>query len=92
MGAPLGNQNSSKANRLWAETIRRAVVQSDGEQLRRIADKLLFLAESGDIQAMKEIGDRLDGKPSQQLDVANAEGKPFEMIQRTIVDPRNSNT
>ena len=67
-------------------------MQSDGEQLRRIADKLLSLAESGDIQAMKEIGDRLDGKPSQQLDLGNAEGKAFEMIQRTIVDPRNSNT
>jgi hypothetical protein len=68
MGAPLGNQNSSKANRLWAETIRRAVVQADPEKLRRIADKLLAMAEDGDIQAIKEVGDRLDGKPNQTVD------------------------
>jgi hypothetical protein len=68
MGAPLGNQNSSKVNRLWAETIRRAVVQADPEKLRRIADKLLAMAEDGDIQAIKEVGDRLDGKPNQTVD------------------------
>lgn len=63
MGAPVGNTNSKADNRLWASTIRRAIVQSDGKKLREIADKLIELAASGDLQAMKEIGDRLDGKP-----------------------------
>lgn len=91
MGAPLGNNNSSKENRLWANTIRRAIVQGDGERLRRIAEKLLDKAEEGDMAAIKELGDRVDGKSVQQLDVANANGEPFQLIQRTIVDPRNSN-
>lgn len=67
-GAPEGNQNSSKSNRLWAETIRRAVVQSDAERLRRIAEALLTKAEEGDMNAIKELGDRLDGKSVQGIE------------------------
>ena len=67
-GAPEGNTNSSKNNRLWAETIRRAVVQADPERLRRIAESLLIKAEEGDMQAIKELGDRLDGKPNQAIE------------------------
>lgn len=77
MGAPLGNQNSSKNNRLWAETIRRAVVQADGETLRRIADKLIEMAAEGDMQAIKELGDRLDGKPAQTI--SGDQDAPLEM-------------
>lgn len=80
-GAPEGNQNSSKSNRLWAETIRRAVVQSDPERLRSIAEKLLDMAASGDIQAMKELGDRLDGKPKQQTEVTGADGGPLQITE-----------
>ena len=80
-GAPEGNQNSSKSNRLWAETIRRAVVQSDPDRLRSIAEKLLDMAASGDIQAMKELGDRLDGKPKQQTEVTGADGGPLQITE-----------
>lgn len=38
------------------------------DKLRAIADKLVDLAIEGDMQAIKEIGDRLDGKPSQAID------------------------
>lgn len=67
-GAPEGNKNSSKNNRLWAETIKRAVTQADGQKLRAIADALIEKAAEGDIQAIKELGDRLDGKPMQAVD------------------------
>ena len=90
-GAPAGNTNSSKNNRLWADTIRRACIQADGEMLRRIADKLLEQAADGNIQAMKEIGDRLDGKAAQAL--TNAEGgdlfESFHKIAREIVRPKD---
>ena len=68
MGAPVGNTNSSTDNRLWANTIRRAVTQGDAERLRTIAEKLIEKAAEGDMQAMKELGDRLDGKPKQSVD------------------------
>lgn len=91
MGAPLGNKNSSKENRLWAETIRRAVVQADGAQLRRIAEKLLTMAEAGDIQAIKELGDRIDGKAAQPI-TGDAEN-PVQLVQRIeLVDLGTSST
>lgn len=37
--------------------------------LRRIADKLVSLALDGDIRAIQEIGNRLDGLPKQQVEV-----------------------
>ena len=36
--------------------------------MRPIARKLLDLAVSGDIQAIKEVGNRIDGMPVQQID------------------------
>lgn len=74
MAAPEGNTNSSKSNRLWGETIRRAIAQSDPERLRRIAESLLAKAEDGDLAAMKELGDRLDGKASQSVAITDNEG------------------
>jgi hypothetical protein len=67
-GAPEGNTNSSKDNRLWANTIRRAVAQSDGDRLRKIAEALLDKAAEGDISAIRELGDRLDGKAQQYVE------------------------
>lgn len=66
-GAPKGNKNSSQSNRLWTDTIRRALVQSDAKKLRAIADKLVEMAEEGNIMAIKEIGDRMDGKAAQMI-------------------------
>ena len=67
MGAPIGNSNALK-NKPWRDTIDRAIKQDDGKKLRAIADKMLDLAAAGDIQAIKELGDRLDGKAAQPLE------------------------
>jgi len=68
VGAPEGNTNSNKDNRLWRNTINRAIAQGDPDRLRRIADKLLNMAEEGDLQAIKELGDRVDGKATQTVE------------------------
>ena len=63
-GAPKGNNNAGKA-RSWAEAIDKALKQSkDGmpQKLRALADKIIDMALDGDMAAMKEIGDRVDGK------------------------------
>lgn len=88
-GAPEGNTNSRKGNRLWANTIKRALAQGDPDKLRKIADKLLAMAEEGDLGAIKELGDRIDGKPSQTI--AGDEENPLQVIQRierVIIDPK----
>lgn len=37
------------------------------EELERIADKLRAMARAGDIQAIKELADRVDGKAPQAI-------------------------
>jgi len=89
-GAPEGNTNSNKNNRLWADTIKRAVVQSDGERLRRIAEALLMKAEDGDMTAIKELGDRLDGKAMQAIEHSGDSEHPIQhQIQYNIIDPKD---
>lgn len=76
VGAPLGNKNSIKSNRLWAETIRRAVIQDDSQRLRQIAEALLIKASEGDMTAIKELGDRLDGKALQENKLTGDSDEP----------------
>ena len=68
MGAPFGNKNGTKVQRLWADMLRRKVAQ-DPEQLERIAITVLKAAEEGEPWAVTEVANRLDGKPVQQLDL-----------------------
>lgn len=78
IGGQPGNKNATK-NKVWIAALNRAISQDDGKRLRAAAEKLLDLAAAGEIPALKELGDRLDGKPPQQIDIANADGKPFEI-------------
>lgn len=91
MAAPEGNTNSSKSNRLWGETIRRACLQADGAKLRAIADRLIEKAAEGDIQAIKELGDRLDGKPGQSVELGGPNGGPipFRGLEWLGVKPKD---
>lgn len=69
MAAPRGNQNAAKPRR-WANAIEAALKKRGTDKLdalESIADQLLTLAKSGDMQAMRELGDRLDGKPHQTV-------------------------
>lgn len=66
-GAPEGNKNAVK-NRPWAEAINRALLAEDGKKLRAIAEKIIDKALEGDVAALKEIGDRMDGKAAQALE------------------------
>jgi len=76
VGGQIGNKNSIKSNRLWAETIRRAVVQDDAQRLRQIAEALLIKASEGDMTAIKELGDRLDGKALQENKLTGDSDEP----------------
>jgi hypothetical protein len=41
-------------------------------KLRAVADALVEKAMAGDVQAIKEIADRLDGKPAQSLEMSGS--------------------
>ena len=64
MGRPIGSINRQKPfNDALLMTLR-----SNPLALRRISAKLVEKAEEGDLAAIREIADRLDGKPVQMLD------------------------
>jgi hypothetical protein len=92
MGAPLGNQNGVKAKR-WSQAIDRALEKRSKRDgivaLDDLAEKLLTLAEAGDLGALKELGDRIEGKPQMQI-VGGGDGGEFEFtkIVREIVDAK----
>lgn len=72
MAAPEGNQNAAKAKR-WEEAIKRALArlsnQSVDAGLDALADKLVEAAATGDAWALLEVGNRLDGKPAQAIEI-----------------------
>lgn len=64
-----------------------------GTRLRAVADALVLKAMSGDVQAIKEVADRLDGKVPQGL-IGGGEDDPpltIQTIERKIVDPQSAN-
>lgn len=80
MGAPVGNSNATKA-KPWADAIRRALARAEEDSprsLNKLAEALLTAASDGDLAALKELGDRLDGKPAQSIG-GDPEGTPVAM-------------
>lgn len=94
----IANPTGANGNtRDWQGAIKRACARrGEGDYhagLNRLAEKLLDACEVGELPALKELGDRLDGKPAQSIDLGNRDGDPFRTIvetKRTIVDPRDT--
>lgn len=84
MGAPIGNQNA-REGRIWRDTLRRALLAEDGKNLRKIADALVAKAADGDVAAIKEIGDRVDGKAVQSVELTGADGGPVKVDEVRLV-------
>lgn len=89
MGRPEGSQNKHKPfraalNRLLDEA------GPDPKRLDLIALALATKAQEGDVQAIKEIADRLDGKPAQALIGGDDDAPAIKAdvtIRRIIVEP-----
>ena len=92
MGAPIGNQNA-KRQRIWHAAIMRALEARDKSrvdgkrELDELAAKLIDLVATGDLAALKEFGDRLDGKPAQVV-IGDANEDPIQIQGRiSLVKP-----
>lgn len=72
-GAPTGNQNARKA-KIWQQAIKRALARKVNSTvdagLDSLADKLVEAGLNGDQWALIEIGNRMDGRPAQEVDIA----------------------
>ena len=69
-----GNTNSSKNNRLMNDTLRRVLVQGDALRARKIAEALVSKAEDGDVSAIKEVFDRMEGKALAKTEIGGIDG------------------
>jgi hypothetical protein len=91
-GAPLGNNNEVKGKR-WASAIDRALSKRSKatgiEALDELAEKLLLLCDQDDLGALRELGDRLDGKPHQTTALENPDGTAlFSVVERVIIESK----
>lgn len=63
-----GNPDGRPKDYKFLAALNRAIAQDEGKKLRSAAEKLLALASAGEPWAVKELADRLDGKPKQSVD------------------------
>ena len=92
MGRRIGSVNREKP---VSDLLRVAVLSGGGRRLRVIIEKLLDKAEQGDLQAIKEVFDRLDGKPVQAIErgdipiEAMTDQQLVAIIRSGSCEPRN---
>jgi hypothetical protein len=92
MGRPVGSLNRQKP---FADALRMEICAgNDPRHLRAIARKLFEKALDGDLSAIREIADRLDGKPAQAIERHGAQPvrllsdrELLEIIQRGSPEP-----
>ena len=77
MGRPVGSTN----DRTWRSALVRAVNRRTGgkgnpKKLDMIADKCADQAMNGESWAVREVGDRLDGKPAQAIAIKGDPDSP----------------
>ena len=89
-----GNQEGKKANhkkpRIITQKLIARLQDADGVALDRLIAALLAKAQEGDVPAIREVMDRVEGKVPQAIE--NSEDGPLELIhriERVIVDPQN---
>lgn len=84
-GGQPGNNNAGKG-KVWSAAINRALEmrsRRDGiEALDALAEKLLAKCDEGDMTALKEIGDRLEGKPAQSLTLGGDSQNPVHTVTK----------
>lgn len=90
-GAPFGNTNAIK-NKLWSDTLRRAIAQDRGDRVRQAAERLLDEAAKGEPWAIKELADRLDGKSVQNNTLESGGGNQVTELIVSWVSPKTALT
>lgn len=64
-----GNPSGRPQSKPWSDAIKRALARAENDPalaaktLNRLAERLLENCAEGDLSALKELGDRLEGKP-----------------------------
>jgi hypothetical protein len=78
-GGQPGNQNARKG-KLFYDALRVALVQENKKKLRTITEKLVKSAENGEPWAIKEVMDRIDGKPVNTTELSGTDNTPLKLV------------
>lgn len=87
-GGQLGNKSGRKGM-LFRDALHKAIKRHPANETKqktvlvKLCTKLLDEGLSGNLTAIKETADRLDGKPAQVIQ--GPEGKPITVIERIII-------
>ena len=87
MAARKTRPGGSKPDKIWRDALMLAANEpgpTGRKRLREAAEKVVELALAGDMAAIKEMGDRLDGRPAMSA-TGDDDGPPKLVIQ--LVDP-----
>jgi len=96
MAAPKGNKFAAH-DKPWTNALQRVLAQLElrneqglvttqpGEALRQIAEVTVMRALAGDKDARKEIADRLDGKPTEYVNVQHR-ADPGKLTDEQLAD------
>jgi hypothetical protein len=83
------NPRGQQRDKIYREALRLELADmSEGvdlKKLRQIARAHIEKAASGDMQAIKELADRLDGRPAQTLEHSGPDSEPIIKVVSEIV-------
>lgn len=94
-----GNPEGRRVEKRWADAIAKELAQfelkdadgkvviAQGEAIRHIARAVISKAIGADKDAYQEVGNRLDGKPKQQIEATGADGGAL-IVQITPADAK----
>ena len=87
MGTNYGTRRGQQRDKPYREALRMelAAAGEDMIKLREIARTHIEKAAAGDMQAIKELADRLDGRPAQMLEHSGPDSEPITKIVNEIV-------
>ena len=84
--ASVGNNYSSKKNRLLNDTLNRIVTQDDAKRARTVMEALVSKAEDGDTRAIDIVLDRLEGKVQNDTKISGDNDAPVIIQVITGID------
>ena len=81
-----GNPSGAKTEKHFVAALRRVLARGGPELIEEIAQQLIIHAQAGEYWAINMLADRLDGKPTQQLQALDEEGRSVAVALITYSD------
>ena len=81
-----GNKNGARKSRVLNDTLKRRLMQDDGEEANKIIMALLTKAKDGDVAAIREVFDRAEGKVLNENKISGDSDQPLIIQVVTGID------